>query len=76
MTAYVIMHNMIVEDEREDEIFDQGFHYQGESVVPEHEGATMFEQLIQFHHEMRDWTIHNQLQDDLVEHMWTHLGNQ
>ena len=42
MTACVIMHNMIVEDEREDEIFDQGSQFQGKSVVPEHWGAATF----------------------------------
>ena len=32
MTACVIMHNMIVEDERDESIFDQGFDYQGENI--------------------------------------------
>jgi hypothetical protein len=27
------------------------------------------------HHEIRDQTVHNQLQADLVEHMWAHVGN-
>ena len=37
MTACVIMHNMIVEDERDESIFDQGFDYQGENVEPLHQ---------------------------------------
>ena len=36
MTACVIMHNMIVEDERDDSIFDQGFDFQDDSVEPLH----------------------------------------
>ena len=64
MTACVIMHNMIVEDERRDKIFDQGFQFQGENVVPELEPA-MFAQFIQFHHEMRDSATHIQLQIDV-----------
>ncbi|XP_073363390.1 uncharacterized protein [Aegilops tauschii subsp. strangulata] len=31
MTACVIMHNMIVEDERDESIFNQGFDYQGKT---------------------------------------------
>ncbi|XP_020168679.1 uncharacterized protein [Aegilops tauschii subsp. strangulata] len=34
MTACVIMHNMIVEDECDESIFDQGFDYQGEMLSP------------------------------------------
>jgi hypothetical protein len=34
MTACVIMHNMIVENERDERIHDQGWEYQGELVVP------------------------------------------
>ena len=35
MTGCVIMHNMIVEDERDESIYDQGFDFQGENVEPE-----------------------------------------
>ncbi|KAI4965953.1 hypothetical protein ZWY2020_047363 [Hordeum vulgare] len=54
MTACVIMHNMIVEDERPERLYDQGFQFQGVTVVPEHEGAATFEQFIQFHQDARD----------------------
>ena len=43
MTACVIMHNMIVEDERDDSIFDQGFDFQGENVEPLHQESATFE---------------------------------
>nr|XP_045089590.1 uncharacterized protein LOC123497268 [Aegilops tauschii subsp. strangulata] len=46
MTACVIMHNMIVEDERDDRIFDQGFDYQGENVEPLHQEPATFEQFV------------------------------
>lgn len=42
MTTCVIMHNMIVEDERPERLCDQGFEFQGENVVPEHGGEAMF----------------------------------
>ncbi|XP_073355063.1 uncharacterized protein [Aegilops tauschii subsp. strangulata] len=76
MTACVIMHNMIVEDERDESIFDQGFDYQGENIEPLHQDPATFEQFVQFHREMRDWHTHLNLQNDLVEHVWDHIGNQ
>ena len=69
------MHNMIVEDERDDIIYDQGFQLQGEIVGHEHQEPAMFKQFTKFQHEMRDWQTYMQLQNDLVEHM-TRLGNQ
>ena len=72
----MIMHNMIVEDERPERLYDQGFQFQGGNVVPEHGVAATFEQFTQSHEDMRDWETHMQLQNDLVEHMWTHVGNQ
>ena len=43
MTACVIMHNMIVEDEHGDSIYDQWFDFQGENVEPEHQESATFE---------------------------------
>src|SRR3954467_3150978 len=40
MTACVIMHNMIVEDERPEDLAQQDFQFQGTNVVPEHVPAT------------------------------------
>ncbi|XP_073358036.1 uncharacterized protein [Aegilops tauschii subsp. strangulata] len=76
MTACVIMHNMIVEDKPDNNIFDQGFGFQGENVEPLHQEPATFEQFAQFHREMRDWHTHLDFQNDLVEHMWNHIGNQ
>ena len=76
MTACVIMHNMIVKDERDNSIYDQYFECRDENVVPGHQELATFEQFAQFHHEMRDWHTHIQLQNDLVEHMWNHINNQ
>nr|XP_020171088.1 uncharacterized protein LOC109756649 [Aegilops tauschii subsp. strangulata] len=76
MTACVIMHNMIVEDERDESIFDQGFDCQGENIEPLHQDPATFEQFAQFYREMRDCHTHLNLQNDLVEHVWDHIGNQ
>ena len=42
-------------------LYDQGFQFQGENVVPEHGVAATFEQFTQFHQDMRDWETHLQL---------------
>ena len=76
MTACVIMHNMVVGNERDGSIYDQGFDFQGENVEPEHPHPATFQQFVQFHHEMRDRDTHKQLQDDLIEYMWERIGNE
>ena len=55
MTACVIMHNTIIDDERLKRIYDQGFQFQGENVVPKYEGVATFAQFTQFHYQMCDW---------------------
>ena len=44
--------------------------------MTEHGVTATFEQFTQFHEDMRDWETHVQLQNDWVEHMWAHVGNQ
>jgi hypothetical protein len=34
MTSFMIMHNMIVEEERDDTVYDQGWDFGGELVDP------------------------------------------
>jgi hypothetical protein len=60
MTVCVIMHNMIVEDGRDDGIHDQGWEFQGELVAP-HLGAATFEKFLHVHEEIRDHATHDQL---------------
>jgi hypothetical protein len=64
MTACVIMHNMIIEEERDDLIYDQGWEFHGDLVA--HQPSMMLE----------DRATHNQLQKDLAMHMWNHVGSQ
>ena len=59
---------MTIEDDRDDNIYNQGFDYQGENVEPEY-GPTTFAEFIQFHHEIRDWATHIYLQNYLVDRM-------
>ena len=75
MSCCVIMHNMIVEDERDDSLFDKDWEFSGETIVPQF-GSTTFTGWIEFHREMRDKIGHRQLQKVLVKHMWNPFGNQ
>ena len=75
MSCCVIMHNMIVEDERDGSLFDKDWEFSGEATVPQF-GSTTFAGWIEFHREMRDKIAHRQLQKDLVKHMWNHFRNQ
>jgi hypothetical protein len=71
ITACIIMHNMIVEDEGildPDERFDGG----GDCVEPSHEHTADFDEFIENHLKIRNKEIHHQLQEDLVEHLWQH----
>ncbi|XP_051186503.2 uncharacterized protein [Lolium perenne] len=74
MTACVIMHNMIVEVERDDSLYDNDWEGQGELVTPQR-GPASFQEVLHAHHEIRDLAVHNQLQADLIEHVWQHVGN-
>jgi hypothetical protein len=75
MTACVIMHNMIVEDERENAAPLGGWDYQGPLVQPEHVSQD-FEAYLQAHRDLRYQQVHHQLQADLVEHVYEFVANQ
>ena len=69
MTACVIMHNMIVENERDDAmIFDQGWEFEGELVAPTPEPVSR-DHYSDLYAEMRDRPQHERLQNDLLKHM-------
>ncbi|KAF7152257.1 hypothetical protein RHSIM_Rhsim01G0115100 [Rhododendron simsii] len=73
MKACIILHNMIVEDER-DECVVQDMDYEQSDKVPPIE--VLQEQLpdvmefIQRHRRIRDRGAHSQLKADLIEHLW------
>jgi hypothetical protein len=35
MTICIIMHNMVIEEERDDTVFDQGWEHQSENIATE-----------------------------------------
>jgi len=68
MTACVIMHNMIIEDERgqpEDFVYD----HVGTPVEPKQDEDRIYN-FLEMHRKIEDPVAHSQLRDDLVEHLW------
>ena len=71
MRACVIMNNIIVEDECDEED-DLSFDGEGEKVKISHDGTPELEEFIKNYKNIKDKEVHNQLQDDLIEHLWQH----
>ncbi|CAL9018056.1 unnamed protein product [Prunus brigantina] len=76
MKACIIMHNMIIEDERDDRLPRDYDVRNGESIdlVISHERTIEFQAFIRNHIRIRDKGTHNMLQADLVEHLWGWRG--
>ena len=72
------MHNMIVEDERDeyDYNFDDRGQYvcdyedMGERVTVSHDAAPELDAFIENYKNIKDKETHTQLQADLIEHLW------
>jgi hypothetical protein len=77
MTAAVILHNMIIENEKRAE--EENFDYDqdgGKMLRPEdyRRGPLVLSDFLRIHKEIEDRTIHEQLRDDLMEHLWARHG--
>ncbi|KAK1663445.1 hypothetical protein QYE76_051604 [Lolium multiflorum] len=77
MQACVIMHNMIIEDDRKNHARTHVGPYECEGPLAEvdHELPADFANFLAMHAEIRDSNVHDQLQADLVEHLWRIKGN-
>jgi hypothetical protein len=80
MLACIILHNMIIEDERdiEDDLFDLNEEATTSSVqqptIAYAHDPVMAEVVLR-DVEIRDRAIHKQLQSDLIDHIWQKFGN-
>jgi hypothetical protein len=76
MNSCVTMHNMIVESEHTSLVKDDHpYDCQGSLDKVDHQLRADFRAFLSIHHEIHDELVHQQLQDDLVEHLWTRIGN-
>ncbi|XP_076921986.1 uncharacterized protein LOC143583615 [Bidens hawaiensis] len=78
MKAYVILHNMIIEDERDDGDNLNIEYDQLDDDLPEllRTQTCEFMDFIQRHLCIRDSSAHYQLQEDLIEHQWLLYSQQ
>ena len=70
MIVCVIMHNLIVEDERDERNYNQGWDFQDDLTR-----QVKFQEFLHVYRQMRDQENHIQHQDHLVEHIWIHQRN-
>ena len=57
-------------------VFDQQSDYQDPHVEPHKSIPDVFAKFLVMHHKKHDEDVHHQLQDDLIDHLWTLKGNQ
>ncbi|KAK1601704.1 hypothetical protein QYE76_018398 [Lolium multiflorum] len=75
ITCCVIMHNMIVENERPDGRNENHWKFQGELVAPLPKASSWHEYL-HINVEVTNENVSKRLQTDLVEHQWTLAGHE
>jgi hypothetical protein len=73
MKTCIILHNMIVEDEREEGIFDYDYDQGNTStvIIPNSSRAARLARNVELH----DRQKHHELRKDLVEHIWNEYGD-
>jgi hypothetical protein len=77
MKTCIILHNMIVEDEREEEIvnFDYDQCHESAIIIPSRAGRTESAARSARNVELHDRQKHHELRQDLVEHIWREYGD-
>jgi hypothetical protein len=66
MNPYVIIHNMIIESDREHPVLDtKTYHRQGPLATVDHQVSATFATFLAMRQEIRVTNTHSQLQDDL-----------
>jgi hypothetical protein len=76
MKACIIMHNMIIEDERARHL---GFDHEREVnsfISVSHGEIPKLHDFLQTHNRIKDRATSSQLQEDLIEHLWEQYGNE
>jgi hypothetical protein len=74
MQGCILLHNMIIDD-AQDEEDDFSYHQVGtRELTPEdyqNRDPLLLEEFLQIHKEIEDRSSHEQLRNDLIEHLWT-----
>jgi hypothetical protein len=75
VTTCVILHNMVVEDERHLHTDACEFSEPNDPPIASNNGVPEIAQLMAAYNKIKDRSTYIRLQHDLVEHHWTHAGN-
>ena len=73
MNACVIMHNMIIQDERGQNVVYGTYELMGRPVRPRR-GGDRVACFLESYHDIRDSDVHENLQKDLMEEWWSWYG--
>ena len=81
MKACVILHNMIVKDEKEMVKFPIDLNDQGGSSIAlplevQRDGGLIFSEILRRRAEIHHQPTHKQLKKDLIEHIWQKFANR
>ncbi|XP_073133765.1 uncharacterized protein [Henckelia pumila] len=81
MKTCIILHNMIVEDEREDMLKDRDFsardnEYVLPDIVTSRDPTIEFKVFLERRVDIQNRYLHNKLQKDLIEHIWSFHGDE
>lgn len=74
MRACIILHNMIIESQRDD-LVDSDFDNVKLNMGYNNSGIN-FQAFLNQYHKVHDIGQHRQLQDDLIEHLWRVKGDE
>ncbi|XP_073061723.1 uncharacterized protein [Primulina eburnea] len=76
MTTCIILHNMIIEDERDEQMT---ITYYREAPIPEVEMVrdehVRFQEFLARHRQIKDKSAHYALRDALIDHLWEEYSN-
>jgi hypothetical protein len=70
MQACVILHNMIIEDEQDDFNYHQEVTRELPSEDYQNRDPLLLEEFLKIHQEIENRSSHEQLRNDIVEHLW------
>jgi hypothetical protein len=76
VTTCVILHNMVVEDERHLHTDACEFSEPNDPPIASNNGVLEIAQLMVAYNKIKDRSTSIRLQHNLVEHHWTHAGNE
>ena len=76
MTSCIIMHNMIIEDERDvNAPIEEQFEVPNPEVEMVGNDNTRFQEFLARHRKIKDKDAHIELRDALIEHLWDEYTN-